>query len=131
MAAGLTIRPAAVPEFRAFLCSGSAARWAPRDGRRCVEIDALVTPGGGGRRTVDDFQRLAPFGPGNPEPMFALPTSASSGRGRCRAATCAARWPTPAGGLNAVAWRIADTELGRRLMAGGGALHVAGRLKRR
>jgi single-stranded-DNA-specific exonuclease len=33
------------------------------------------------------------------------------------------------GRLKAVAFRSHDTELGRRLMAGGGALHVAGKLK--
>jgi single-stranded-DNA-specific exonuclease len=31
--------------------------------------------------------------------------------------------------VRAVAWRTAETDLGRRLLAGGGALHVAGRLK--
>ena len=33
------------------------------------------------------------------------------------------------GRLKAVAWRSAETDLGRRLLAGGGGLHVAGRLK--
>jgi single-stranded-DNA-specific exonuclease len=33
------------------------------------------------------------------------------------------------GRLNAIAWRADNTELGARLMAGGGALHVAGYLK--
>jgi len=33
------------------------------------------------------------------------------------------------GRLRAVAWRAEDTPLGRRLLAGGGRLHVAGRLK--
>ena len=31
--------------------------------------------------------------------------------------------------LRAVAWRCADTPIGRRLQAGGGALHAAGKLK--
>ena len=31
--------------------------------------------------------------------------------------------------LKGVAWRSAETDLGRRLLAGGGGLHVAGRLK--
>ena len=33
------------------------------------------------------------------------------------------------GRLKAMAWRAAETDLGRRLLAGGGQLHVAGRLK--
>ncbi|HEY2481853.1 MAG TPA: hypothetical protein VGI30_06600, partial [Caulobacteraceae bacterium] len=28
-----------------------------------------------------------------------------------------------------IAWRAEDSDLGRRLLAGGGGLHVAGRLK--
>ncbi|MDZ4317856.1 MAG: single-stranded-DNA-specific exonuclease RecJ, partial [Phenylobacterium sp.] len=33
------------------------------------------------------------------------------------------------GRLKAVAWRAEETEVGRRLMGGGGAVHVVGRLK--
>ena len=33
------------------------------------------------------------------------------------------------GRLRAVAWRVEDSELGRRLLTEGGAVHVAGRLK--
>jgi single-stranded-DNA-specific exonuclease len=36
---------------------------------------------------------------------------------------------TSGGRLKAVAWRTADSDLGRRLLAGGGALHVVGKLK--
>jgi single-stranded-DNA-specific exonuclease len=31
--------------------------------------------------------------------------------------------------IKAISWRSAETALGQRLLAGGGALHVAGRLK--
>jgi single-stranded-DNA-specific exonuclease len=33
------------------------------------------------------------------------------------------------GKLRAIAWRAGETDLGRRLLAGGGTLHVAGKLK--
>ena len=36
-----------------------------------LEIDAGVTTGACDRALWQDFQRLAPFGPGNPEPLFA------------------------------------------------------------
>jgi len=32
-------------------------------------------------------------------------------------------------GIKAIAWRSADTPIGRRLAAGGGTVHAAGRLK--
>jgi single-stranded-DNA-specific exonuclease len=94
-----------------------------------VEIDALVTPRAADRALYEDFQRLTPFGPGNPEPLFAVadvvveqPRLLRGGHVRCLL--------TGAGGrLKAVAWRAEDTELGRRLLGGAGGLHLAGRLK--
>jgi single-stranded-DNA-specific exonuclease len=77
-----------------------------------------------------EFQRMAPFGPGNPEPRFALadvrsdyPTLLRGGHVRCNLIDAAG------GRLKAIAWRAEDTDLGRRLLAGGGALHVVGQLR--
>ena len=51
-------------------------------------------------------------------------------RDRAKGQAAAARLRKETGGrLKAVAWRAEDTELGRRLMAGGGGLHVVGKLK--
>jgi single-stranded-DNA-specific exonuclease len=130
MAAGLTLRPDAVPELRAFLCERLAAERFEAAAKDALEIDALVSAGGAGRRLWESFQRLAPFGPGNPEPLFAAagvrverPMAVRGGHVRCTL--------VDEGGvkLRAVAWRAADTDLGRRLLAGDGVLHVAGRLK--
>ena len=130
MAAGLTIRPDRTPEFRAFLNTylrGEQAEAALAD---AVEIDALITPRGASRGLYEDFQRLAPFGPGNPEPVFALSDvrveqamALKGGHIRCVLTDGAG------GRLKAVAWRACETELGARLLAGAGALSVAGRLK--
>ena len=128
MAAGLTVRAADIEAFRVFLLDRlmeESHRAAEQD---CVEIDALISPRAD-RALYEDFQRLIPFGPGNPEPMFAAadvlvdqPRLLRGGHVRCML--------TGAGGkLKAVAWRAEDTELGRRLMQGGGALHVVGKLK--
>lgn len=130
MAAGLTVRRDGVPELREFLCRILAEESDLASLADVVEIDALVTPGGAGRGLFDDFQRLQPFGPGNPEPTFALAdvrieqaTPMRGGHLRCQLADASG------GRLRAVAWRVEDSALGRRLMAGGGGLHVAGRLK--
>ncbi len=130
MAAGLTVRGEAVPDLRDFLCRSLAEEGASAAAADAIEIDALVTPAGASRALFEDFQRLQPFGPGNPEPSFALAdvrieraTSMRGGHLRCLLADAhGAR-------LKAVAWRAEDTDLGRALAAGGGALHVAGRLK--
>ena len=96
MAAGLTIRPDAIPEFRAFLTERLAQESVGR--RRCRR------PGDrrpdharrcGPRFVERSFQRMAPFGPGNPEPTFA---------------TAAVRVERPM----AVKWRPCPLPAGRR-----------------
>ena len=130
MAAGLTLRPSAVPEFRAFLCERLAEEMQIAGAEDLLEIDALAAPGPAARPLYDAFQALTPFGPGNPEPTFAVAdvrverlTPMRGGHIRCALVDARGR------SLRAVAWRSADTEVGRRLTAGGGALHAAGKLK--
>ncbi|RAK68758.1 single-stranded-DNA-specific exonuclease RecJ [Phenylobacterium kunshanense] len=130
MAAGLSVRPAVIPELREFLCARMAAEAEIAAAEDAFEIDALVTARGADRGLWAEFQRLAPFGPGNPEPTFALadvrlerPMAMRGGHVRC---TLTDR---SGGRLKAVAWRCEDTEAGRRLLQEGGAVHVAGRLK--
>ena len=121
---------ARIDELRRFLdrtLGDESARATEAD---CVEIDALLTPGSADRALWMDFNRLAPFGPGNPEGVFAFadvrPQRSMAMRGghvRCDLVDLrGAR-------LKAVAWRAADTELGQRLLGGESSLHVVGRLK--
>ncbi len=130
MAAGLTLRPSATPEFREFLCAYLAEEVVGAAAADVVEVDALIAPGQGARATLQAFQVLAPHGPGNPEPCFALanvrPEHVMPLRGghiRCSLVDGAGAK------LGAVAWRAADSAMGRRLMAGGGSIHVVGKLK--
>jgi single-stranded-DNA-specific exonuclease len=130
MAAGLSVRPDTIPELRAFLCERLAEEAKSAAALDGLDIDALVTARGADRALWTDFQRLAPFGPGNPEPVFALadvrverPMALRGGHVRCTLTDGSG------GRLKAVAWRTDDTETGRRLMAEGSAVHVVGRLK--
>lgn len=130
MAAGLSVRPDTIPELRAFLCERLADEAAVAAAEDAMEIDALLTARGADRSLWTEFQRLAPFGPGNPEPVFALadvrierPMAMKGGHVRCTLTD------SSGGRLKAVAWRCEDTEAGRRLMQEGGAVHVVGRLK--
>ena len=130
MAAGLTLRPSAIPEFRAFLCERLAGEMVEAEADDALEIDALVTPGAAARPLYDAFRAMEPFGPGNPEPLFAVAdvrvervTPMRGGHLRC----------TLVGGggahIRAIAWRSADTPIGQRLLAGGGSLNAVGKLK--
>jgi single-stranded-DNA-specific exonuclease len=130
MAAGLSVRPDTIPELRAFLCERMAAEAEIAAAEDGLEIDALITSRGADRALWTDFQRLAPFGSGNPEPTFAAadvrverPMALRGGHVRCTLTDGSG------GRLKAVAWRVEDTETGRRLMQEGGAVHVAGKLK--
>jgi single-stranded-DNA-specific exonuclease len=129
MAAGLTVRAENIQVFESFLADRLMEESARAVEQDVVEIDALVTPKAADRALFEDFQRLGPFGPGNPEPLFAVadavieqPRLLRGGHIRCLVAGAGGR-------LKAVAWRAEDTELGRRLLAGGGGLHLAGKLK--
>jgi single-stranded-DNA-specific exonuclease len=130
MAAGLSVRPDAIPELREFLCERLAAETVAAVAADALDIDAVITTAGCDRGLWQEFQQLAPFGPGNPEPLFAAsdvrierPMALRGGHVRC---TLVDR---SGGRLKAVAWRVENTEIGRRLLQEGGAIHVAGRLK--
>ncbi len=130
MAAGLTIRPAAIPELRAYLAETLAAEMVEAAALDAVEIDALVAPGGANRALYEEFQRLAPFGPGNPEPVFAVAGARIERPIAMRGGHIRVTLADEAGAkLKAVAWRAGETDLGARLMSGEGTLHLAGKLK--
>ncbi|WP_168074796.1 single-stranded-DNA-specific exonuclease RecJ [Caulobacter sp. SSI4214] len=129
MAAGLSIRPDAIPEFRAFLEERLAGEM-EAIGVEAVEIDALVQPRAANRALLDDFQRLAPFGLGNPEPMFALTQVRPERVSALKGGHVRLDLVGPTGDrIKAISWRSAETPLGQRLLAGGGALNVVGKLK--
>jgi single-stranded-DNA-specific exonuclease len=130
MAAGLSVRPDAIPELRAFLNERLAAEAQVAAAEDGLDIDALVTAGGCDRGLYTSFQALAPFGPGNPEPMFAAANVRVERPMALRGGHVRVTLTDGSGGrLKAVAWRAEDTEHGRRLLNEGGAIHVAGRLR--
>ncbi len=130
MAAGLTVRRDGIEPLRAFLIErlGDESRFATL--QDALEIDAALSPGGADRALFEQFERLAPYGPGNPEPVFAIPgvrighsQAMRGGHVRCELVG------EDGAKLKAIAWRCEETDLGRRLLARDGLLHVAGRLK--
>ena len=130
MAAGLTVKPEMLPELRSFLDAQIAVEAQAAAEADALEIDALITTRGADRSLLNDFQRLAPFGPGNPEPLFAAADVRVERPMALRGGHVRVTLTDRSGGrLKAVAWRAEGTEMGARLLMEGGGLHVAGRLK--
>ncbi len=130
MAAGLTIDASRMAELAAFLNEHLAHERRAALAQDWLEIDALIEPSGATRTLFESFEQLAPFGPANPEPVFALagvqarePVQMNGGHVRCRLVG-------PDGGsVRAIAWRCADLPCGQALLSGQGGLSVVGRLK--
>ena len=130
MAAGLTVRAERVDALRGFLLERLEAERLASAAADTLEIDALATPGGCDRGLWTALQRLQPYGPGNPEPMFALAGARVASVKPVRGGHVRVELQAQGGPrLRAVAWRAGDTELGRALCSQAGALHVAGRLR--
>src|ERR1039457_2160925 len=70
-AAGVTLDAARVDEFRERFNAYAAARLLPEDFLPVVDIDAVLELRDINERTVQDVFTLAPFGHGNPPPIFA------------------------------------------------------------
>jgi len=70
-AAGVTLDPARVDEFRQRFNAYAAAHLAEEDFAPRLEIDAVVDLGEIKEAAIEDVFALAPFGHGNPAPLFA------------------------------------------------------------
>ncbi len=130
MAAGLTVKTDSIARLRDFLNDRMAGEQPAAEAMDAVEIDALIEPRAATRPLFEQFEQLAPFGPANPEPMFALehvavrePVAMNGGHVRCRLVGA------DGAAVRAIAWRCADLPGGKALLSGHGGLSVAGRLK--
>jgi len=130
MAAGITLRRERLAEFRAYLeaALGEAVEVARRD--EALLIDGALSAAAVNLEFCASMLRAGPFGAGNPDPVFALPAHTIAFADVVGGQHIRARLRSPDGAfVNAIAFRCADTELGRALMAGRGqAMHVAGQL---
>jgi len=79
-AAGVTIAPADVPAFRAAFERHAAERLGEEDLVPCTRIEGWVEEALLDERAAADLERLAPFGAGNPEPVFAVRARAERAR---------------------------------------------------
>lgn len=71
-AAGLTLPEASLEEFRERLRAWAAVRLTPEDLIPVVEVDTVVSADEINDELWEALERIAPFGMGNPRPLFAL-----------------------------------------------------------
>ncbi len=130
MAAGITLRKAALAAFRAFLEERlhDPVEAARRDD--ALRIDGAISAAGASLETYDIVARAGPFGAGNPEPVLAFPAHTIAYAEEVGQAHVRVRLKGGGGAfLPAVAFRAAGQKLGAALIAARGrSLHVAGAL---
>src|SRR3954454_8430874 len=78
-AAGITLPNEAIPEFRRRLSEYASRLLSPDDFRATFEIDAVMSLAELNEASVRDVDRLAPFGFGNPAPLFAIENAELTG----------------------------------------------------
>ena len=130
MAAGLTVKTELLPDLRAFLNERLSSQTEAAVAADALDIDMLTTARAADRALYESFQVLAPFGPANPEPVFALAGVSPRDVRMLNNGHISLRLADPDGAsIRAIAWRAQETEAGKALASSGGALDVVGTLK--
>ncbi len=131
-AAGFTVEASGVDELRTFLSEHITRQLDGRSASPAYQIDGALAPPGATIELVELLDGVGPFGAGNPRPRFVFPAVrivkadiVGSDHVRCVVA------PQSSGErLSAMAFRSADTDLGKALLGTAGvAIHVAGYLE--
>ncbi len=129
MAAGLTIAPRHVAALRQRLNDALAADVAAARENRTLEIDAVIAPGAVSKTFAEMIALAGPYGPGNPEPVFALTDMRADYVKTVGQNHISLTLKGDAGqSVRAIAFRAEGEALGEVLRAGG-RIHIAGRVK--
>lgn len=131
MAAGFTVERARLAELGAFMDQRIGSTIAEAKIVPTLYIDSAVMPDGANLQLIEKLQQLAPFGSGNAEPRFVLPSvrigfASVVGENHVRCMIEGAGKKK----LAAIAFRCLDTPLGKLLLESGGMpVHLVGKLR--
>ncbi len=128
MAGGLSLEPAQLSGFAAWLNRRIGGQRGAVDAARELAIDAILSAGSATTELAETLERLGPFGAEAPEPVFAIETAAISGARRIGSDHLRFTAEDAGGRVGCVAWRAAETPIAEAVFAGR-PLHLAGRLK--
>ncbi len=129
MAAGLSLESAKIDALRDFLADRAAAQGSVPE--PSIDIDARLSARAMNADLTAEIDRLRPFGPGNAEPLLAADGLQVSHARIVGSNHVSVQLTGLNGGrLQAIAFRQADTEIGKALLnSGGRRFDVIGRLK--
>jgi single-stranded-DNA-specific exonuclease len=129
MAAGITVEREKLGALRAFFEERAAAEVARLRDDESLKIDAALSAEGANMDLVDALDKAGPYGAGHPQPVLALPrhrvtdVRAAGNGGHLRVSVQS----ETGGRLQAMAFRAADSDLGKFLLTSRGAtIHIAG-----
>ncbi|HEV2571993.1 single-stranded-DNA-specific exonuclease RecJ [Methylocella sp. CPCC 101449] len=130
MAAGVTVERDKLGAFRAWLEERLGETVARARAEHALIIDAALTAGGARKEMVADVERAGPFGSGNPEPVFALPSLRILDASQVGTQHVRVRAQSgDSARIDAVAFRALEKPLGQALIRHRGEiLHLAGTL---
>jgi single-stranded-DNA-specific exonuclease len=133
MAAGFTIRSERMGDFHAFL-NDRLAQAADLPGTADLGVEGVVSVAAATIDLAQQVERLAPFGAGNEEPVFALPRAriVRADRVGKEGATIRAfiEGEGGMGRLKAICFRAKDGPMAQALLGSGGVpLHLCGRIR--
>jgi single-stranded-DNA-specific exonuclease len=128
MAAGLTVAKDRVRELADDLAAElDALGGAPQ---ASLLVDGVIAPSGAGRDLAEAIADAGPFGPGNPEPVFAVADLTVRGRREVGAGHLKVTLEDAGGArLEAIAFRALEGPLGSLLTAPDARLHAAVKIK--
>ncbi|MGH6801846.1 MAG: single-stranded-DNA-specific exonuclease RecJ [Methyloceanibacter sp.] len=132
MAAGFKLERRKEDALLQFLLARLARPVAEASLVRHLAIDGALSAGGASKELMDLLDRAGPYGPGHPEPRFVFPAHRLSRVRAIKEAHIRCTLKAQDGArIEACAFRVAETPLGKLLLKGEGLpLHVAGHLRR-
>lgn len=131
MAAGLTIAREKLAEFECFLTEHLATQVSTAQAAHALKIDSPITAEAASIALLEQIEQAGPYGAGHPEPVFVFPAHRVLYADVIKNGHIRLTIGGQAGGsLKGIAFRAADTELGRLLLDARGhyPIHVAGAL---
>lgn len=131
MAGGLTIEGDKIPELTIFLNDLLADEVNEARKNLSLKIDALIAPSAADMALIDKIDQVAPYGAGNPQPLFAFSDLRIAYAQRVKGGHVRCSFEDAIGGrISGICFRADETGLDAILLdPNAPRVHVAGRLK--